>query len=134
MRFQKSHGTGETRMPGFNKSLLLSVFLTASLLTSIGATAQTCPDPKDEAKLYELAKKEGKVVWYESAPLEPMQAIALAFEKKYPGIKVEVLRIVGIQQYQRFMQEVQAKQHNVDILHISDQPSMATLVDEGHIA
>lgn len=121
-------------MPGFNKSLLLSVFLSASLLTSIGATAQTFPDPKDEAKLYELAKKEGKVVWYESAPLEPMQAIALAFEKKYPGIKVEVLRIVGVQQYQRFMQEVQAKQHNVDILHISDQPSMATLIEEGHIA
>lgn len=121
-------------MPGFRKSFLLSALLAASVLATAVATAQTFPDPKDEAKLYELAKKEGKVVWYESAPLEPMQAIALAFEKKYPGIKVEVLRIVGVQQYQRFMQEVQAKRHNVDVLHISDQPSMVTLVEDGHIA
>ena len=102
--------------------------------SSAGAMAQQTPGPNDEAQLYELAKKEGKVVWYESAPLEPMQAIALAFEKKYPGIKVEVLRIVGVQQYQRFMQEVQSKRHNVDVLHISDQPSMLALIEEGHIA
>ncbi len=104
----------------------------AAMLCAAPVAAQSYPT--DEAKLYEAAKKEGKVVWYESAPLEPMQAIALAFEKKYPGIKVEVLRIVGIQQYQRFMQEVKAKQHNVDILHISDRPSMAQLVADGHVA
>ena len=79
--------------------------LAASVLISAGALAQQAPGPNDEAQLYEVAKKEGKVVWYEGAPLEPMQAIALEFEKKYPGIKVEVLRIVGVQQYQRFMQE-----------------------------
>ena len=121
-------------MPGFKPTLFTTLLATAALLAPLTATAQTLPDPKDEAKLYEAAKKEGKVVWYESAPLEPMQAIALAFEKKYPGIKVEVLRIVGVQQYQRFMQEVQAKQHNVDVLHISDQPSMVNLIEDGHIA
>ena len=75
--------------------------------------------------------------WIEShwEPLEEAASwLADDFEKKYPGIKVEVLRIVGIQQYQRFMQEVQAKRHNVDVLHISDQPSMVTLIEEGHIA
>ena len=99
-------------MHALGKSLRFFATLAASVLISAGALAQQAPGPNDEAQLYELAKKEGKVVWYESAPLEPMQAIALAFEKKYPGIKVEVLRIVGVQQYQRFMQEVQAKQHN----------------------
>ena len=103
-------------------------------LLAMPSLGQTFPDPSDEAKLYEAAKKEGTVVWYESAPLEPMKAIALEFEKKYPGIKVEVLRIVGVQQYQRFMQEVQARQHNVDVLHISDQPSVLSLMAEGHIA
>ena len=93
-------------MHAFTKSLRLAGMLAASLVLSAGAVAQPTPEPNDEAQLYELSKKEGKVVWYESAPLEPMQAVALAFEKKYPGIKVEVLRIVGIQQYQRFMQEV----------------------------
>ncbi|MFM9887095.1 MAG: ABC transporter substrate-binding protein [Burkholderiales bacterium] len=90
--------------------------------------------PQDEAKLYEAAKKEGKLVWYESAPLEAMKAVAAEFEKKYPGVKVEILRIVGVQQYQRFMQEVQAKQHAADVLHISDYPSMEELIREGHIA
>ena len=73
--------------------------------------------PQDEAKLYEAAKKEGKLVWYESAPLEAMKAVAAEFEKKYPGVKVEILRIVGVKQYQRFMQAVQAKQHAADVLH-----------------
>ena len=98
------------------------------------ATAQSFPDPKDEAKLYELAKKEGKVVWYESAPLEPMKAVAAEFEKTYPGIKVDTLRIVGPQQYQRFMQETQARQHINDIVHISDYPSMVALIKDGHVA
>ncbi|HWK68292.1 MAG TPA: extracellular solute-binding protein [Rhizobiaceae bacterium] len=104
----------------------------ASMLVASSVFAQDYPS--DEAALYEAAKKEGTVVWYESAPLEPMKAIALEFEKKYPGVKVEVLRIVGVQQYQRFMEEVQSGQHNVDILHISDQPSMKALIDEGHVA
>ena len=92
-------------MPAFRQVPSPRRTLAASLSGRAGAMAQQTPGPNDEAQLYELAKKEGKVVWYESAPLEPMQAIALAFEKKYPGIKVEVLRIVGVQQYQRFMQE-----------------------------
>src|SRR5262245_30495891 len=95
------------RMGRYFGAVLGSVLLTAGW-----ASAQTYPT--DEAALYEAAKKEGRLVWYESAPLEPMRAMAAAFEKKYPGIKVEVLRIVGVQQYQRFMQETEAKQHMVD--------------------
>ena len=106
--------------------------LASFLVTTTQGLAQDYP--ADDAALYEAAKAEGTVVWYESAPLEPMKAIALEFEKQYPGIKVEVLRIVGVQQYQRFMEEVSANQHNVDILHISDQPSMKTLIEEGHVA
>ena len=71
----------------------------ALALGSAGAAAQTFPT--DEARLYEAAKKEGKLVWYESAPLEAMKAVAAEFEKKYPGVKVEVLRIVGVAQYQQ---------------------------------
>ena len=111
---------------------LAACALMVLMLAAGSAVAQQFP--RDEAKLYEAAKKEGKVVWYESAPLEAMKAVAGEFEKKYPGVKVEVLRIVGVQQYQRFMQETQANQHAVDVLHISDYPSMEELVKEGHIA
>jgi ABC-type Fe3+ transport system substrate-binding protein len=108
------------------------VALAATLAVMVCAKAQTYSP--EEAKLYELAKKEGKVVRYVSGPLEPMQAISQAFEKRYPGIKVEILRIPGVQQYQRFMQEVQARQYAVDLLHMSDQPSMEALIQDGHIA
>lgn len=96
--------------------------------------AQTFPAPTDEAKLYELAKKEGTIVWYEAAPLEPMQELSDAFEKKYPGIKVQLLRTTGPQQYQRFMQESEAGQHIADLLLLSDQPLMKQLVVDNHIA
>ena len=29
---------------------------------------------------------------------------------------------------------MQSKRHNVDVLHISDQPSMVALIEEGHVA
>jgi len=97
------------------------------------AVAQDFPDPSDEAALYEAARQEGRLVWYESAPLEPMRAVADAFEQRYPGITVDVMRIVGVQQYQRFLQETAASQHIADILHISDYPSMVDLIEQGHL-
>jgi iron(III) transport system substrate-binding protein len=98
------------------------------------ALAQTYPAPTDEAKLYELAKKEGQIVWYEAAPIEPMQQLVNKFSKRYPGIEVQLLRITGPQQYQRFMQETEAKQHIADLLLLSDLPLMRDLIERGHIA
>ena len=115
------------------KACAISFGAAIAALAGIGAAAAQ-QFPTDEKALYEAAKKEGTVVWYESAPIEPMKAIALEFEKKFPGIKVEVLRIAAVQQYQRFMEETQAKQHNADVLALSDQPSVATLVTDKHVA
>lgn len=111
---------------------LLAVLLV--LGPCIPAFAQAPPVGTSEAVLYEAAKKEGTVVWYTSSPLEPMIAIGQAFEKRYPGIKVEVARNAGVQQYQRFMQEVEAKRFIADVLSNSDQPSMKSLIDDGHIS
>ncbi len=98
------------------------------------APAQTFPSPSDEAALYAGAKKEGTLVWYGGSPPEPMRAMADDFQAKYPGVKVEIIRIVGVAQYQRFMQESQAKQYIADVLHIGDPPSMAQLVEDGYTA
>ena len=95
--------------------------------------AQSFPAPNEQNKLYEGAKKEGSLVWYGGAPLEPMQGMANAFAAKYPGVKVQIIRIVGVAQYQRYLQETQAGQHIVDVLHVGDEPSMADLVDQGYI-
>jgi ABC-type Fe3+ transport system substrate-binding protein len=120
----------------FSKSSAISSIFSGIVLLHgpILHTAIAQDFPKDEAGLYEAAKKEGTVVWYESAPLQQATKLALEFEKQYPGVKVEILRIPGVQQYQRFMEEVQSGQHKVDILHISDQPSLKSLIADGHVA
>ena len=111
--------------------MIRAALLGAALLLAGFTSAQAQPAPNDTAKLYELAKKEGSVVWYESGPLEAMQNVARDFETQYPGIKVEVQRIVGVAQYQRFLMETQAHQNLADVLAISDQPSMADLLAQG---
>jgi iron(III) transport system substrate-binding protein len=120
-----------------NISPLFKSKILVSILTLLGACqgfAQNLPNPSEEAKLYEAAKKEGTVVWYGGAPLDPMRAMADDFMAKYPGVKVEILRLVGVAQYQKFMQETQAKQYIADVLHIGDRPSMVDLVDKELVA
>jgi iron(III) transport system substrate-binding protein len=98
------------------------------------AMAQNSPGPTDETKLYEAAKKEGTVVWYGGSPPEPMRAMAADFEAKYPGVKVQIIRLIGLAQYQRFMLETQAHQYVAYVLHIGDEPSMVDLINRGYVA
>ncbi len=117
----------------YRLALVLKIVAVISILPTGFAFAQF-PDPKDEAKLYQLAKKEGTLIWYGSSAHEVMKSIAKDFEAKYPGVKVEILRIVGVAQYQRFLRETEAKQYVADIVHISDYPSQKSLVEQGHLA
>jgi iron(III) transport system substrate-binding protein len=78
----------------------------------------------------EAAKKEGKVVWYTSTPVETGQKIAKMFEAKY-GVKVEMFRSGGSAILRRFLQENQAKRINADLLTTSDPAAAAELGDQG---
>lgn len=119
---------------------LLGVMLGTAALALTGifaasyAQAQATSYPSDTKALYEAAKKEGRLVWYVGGPLDGMNAIAAEFEKDYPGIKVETMRAVGVLQYQKFMDETNAKKYIADVLQNTDYPSMAALVKDGHIA
>jgi ABC-type Fe3+ transport system substrate-binding protein len=113
--------------------LLLAGFGVALAQVAL-ADAQDRSSSAGEAALYEAAKKEGRLVWYVGGPLDGMNAIAAEFEKEYPGIKVETMRLVGVQQYQRFMDETNAKKYLADVLQNTDYPSMLALVEDGHIA
>ncbi len=117
----------------FGFMLGCGILFTSITLTVCFALAQF-PDPKDEAKLYELAKKEGTLVWYGNSPLEAMKNMAKDFESKYSGVRVEILRIVSVAGYQRFLQETNAKQYIADIPQINDYPSMKSLIEQGHFA
>jgi iron(III) transport system substrate-binding protein len=103
-----------------------------------GAATQEPAEPGDDgddlAALYEAAQQEGTMVWYVSSPLESTEAIVGDFEAQYPGVDVQVERIVGLAQYERFLQEEQAGQHMADMIQISDKPAVEDLIDRGFIA
>ncbi len=80
------------------------------------------PVEKDVSKLYDAAKKDGKVVWwtahYEQAAAETMAA---AFKQKYPGIEVELLRQTAQVLNTRLQQDLKAGVNNCDVFCSTDE-------------
>lgn len=122
------------RRASLARSLACVAGTLASLFLAATGRAQVPPPGTGEAALYEAAKAEGKIVFYSSSPLEGTLALARRFEQRYPGVKVEVSRLAGVQQYQRFMQEAEANRNVADVVSNSDRPSMQQLIADGHIA
>jgi ABC-type glycerol-3-phosphate transport system substrate-binding protein len=65
-------------------SLFLIVLV---LLTSVIAAFA------EDAERIAKAKAEGEVVFYSTMGIDTMRPVTLAFEKKFPFLKVEVLRL-----------------------------------------
>src|SRR5437773_1550280 len=86
--------------------------LVAGLVTAGGAQTPN--------RHLEVARKEGKVVWYTSLVLPSAERVAKLFETAYPDVKVEVHRTGSQRILQRVMQELQANIKNVDVVHTSD--------------
>jgi ABC-type Fe3+ transport system substrate-binding protein len=101
--------------------------------TATVARAQDFPAPDDEAALYEAAKKEGSVTWYLGMPPDVAKNVTEEFTKKYPGVSVETVRLVSVQQFQRFQQESAAGQGIADVLYI-DSWSIDALAKDGYLA
>ncbi|HXS53437.1 MAG TPA: extracellular solute-binding protein [Usitatibacter sp.] len=71
--------------------------------------------PDREQQLYAAAKKEGTLEIYTSAQVKDMGAIVGAFEKKYPGIKVEIWRSSSEKVLQRAITEARAGRNTMDV-------------------
>ena len=76
------------------------------------------------------AKKEGKVVWYCSVPIETAQKVANMFEQK-TGIKVELFRSGGSNILRRFQQEADAGKVFVDVLTHSEPAAARVMTKKG---
>jgi iron(III) transport system substrate-binding protein len=62
------------------------------------------------------AQKEGGVTIYSSISIEDVTALAKAFEKAHPGIKVDIYRAGKIKLGQRMITEARAGKHRFDVL------------------
>ena len=101
----------------------------AALTLALGLATAGLAQAQDKADVA-AAKKEGKVVWYTSTPVETGQKIAKMFEAQY-GIRVEMFRSGGSAILRRFLQENQAKRINADLLTTSDPAAATELGEQG---
>lgn len=87
-----------------------ALILFAVMLGAVQARAQI------EADLVRGAQKEGKVVYWTTMRVPDAQALADAFEAKYPFLKVEVVRISGDQLIERAIAENRTGRVSADVL------------------
>jgi iron(III) transport system substrate-binding protein len=99
--------------------VLWSVFLVFFFLCSHGWA--------QEASLLTGAKAEGRVIWYTGSGLVMAQAVANAFEKKYPFIKVDVVRSSEERLHARIAKEKQAGKVLFDVANSQHLPLMHNL-------
>jgi iron(III) transport system substrate-binding protein len=76
------------------------------------------------------AKREGKVVWYTSTPVEQGQKIVDMFQREH-GIKVEMFRSGGSAILRRFQQEMDAGRAAADVITTSDPAASAAMTKKG---
>jgi iron(III) transport system substrate-binding protein len=90
-------------------ALVLGLVFFLSALPDALAQQQSLQD------IYAAAKKEGTVVWYVTFPLDEATPLGKAFEERYPGVKVEIVRGSGTRLAERFETEYRANQQMCDV-------------------
>ena len=79
------------------------------------------PARADLAALHESARKDGELTWYVAHyTTQQAEETGRAFEKKYPGIKVNVVRTTAQVAYQRLNQDIGAGVAKCDVFSSTD--------------
>src|SRR3954466_4862859 len=99
----------------------------AGLVLTWGGVAQA--QEFGSAELIEAAKKEGKLVFYTANFAEVEQQVIKAFNKRFPEIKVEMVRAPGGQLITRVKTEAAAGKLIADVIDHSDRALMLPLAD-----
>jgi iron(III) transport system substrate-binding protein len=95
----------------------MSLLLIVAVLL-IGVTAVFADDAERIAK----AKAEGQVVFYTTMGIDTVRPVTLAFEKKFPFLKVEVLRANSERMFNRVVVEQQTGKVHADVVNLSVMP------------
>ena len=89
------------------------------------AAAQNFGPPE----LIEAAKKEGKIIYYTADFTEVEQEIIKAFNKRFPFVRVEMVRAPGGQLITRIKTEAAAGKLTADVINHSDRALMQPMED-----
>ena len=81
-------------------------------------------NPFGPPELIEAAKKEGKLVYYTANFTEVEQEVIKAFNKRFPFVKVEMVRAPGGQLITRVKTEAAAGKLSADVVNHSDRGLM----------
>ena len=102
--------------------------------SALPARAQSAGLSADaERALYEAAKKEGEVTWYDAHhAAELAEIFGKKFTEKYPGVKVNVIRTTANVAFQRVTQELKAGGPQCDVLSSTDITHAILLKSQGH--
>ena len=105
-------------------------------VSGAAALAATTAIPEARAAGYEpagtlvdAAKKEGRVIMYTASFTEVEQETAAAFNKRFPFVKIEIIRASGGQLITRVKTEAAAGKLVADIVDHSDRGLMNAIAD-----
>jgi iron(III) transport system substrate-binding protein len=115
------------------KTILTRRQFTAGAAAGIAATALGSRTADAQAygsnELIEAAKKEGQMVYYTADFTEPEQEIIKAFNKRFPFVRVEMVRAPGGQLITRIKTEAAANKLLADCVNHSDRGLMKGIAD-----
>ena len=98
------------------KSVIGVILILLAAMLVFGGHSAAAPAAGREQQLYEAAKKEGKVWFQTGVPVDRWQPFVNYFEKKYPGIKVEMMNVRGTDLATRVITESAAGKLTIDVI------------------
>ena len=101
----------------------------ASLAMALGGATVQAQEEFGSPELIAAAKAEGKLVYYTANFAEVEQQVIKAFNKRFPEIRIEMVRAPGGQLITRVKTEAAAGKLIADIVDHSDRALMVELVD-----
>jgi iron(III) transport system substrate-binding protein len=98
-------------------------------LAGFAFTAAAQQNPFGPPELIEAARKEGKLVFYTANFTEVEQEVIKAFNKRFPFVRVEMVRAPGGQLITRVKTEAAAGKLSADVIDHSDRGLMLEMAD-----
>jgi iron(III) transport system substrate-binding protein len=109
-------------MVGFTRRQALAGAAGLAAAVSLRARGVSAAElPAYELELYEKARPEGELTWYSGQlNAETSEAVGRAFTKRYPDVKVNVVRSTSQVAFQRLSQDMRAGAMQCDVFASTD--------------